>query len=113
MRAITLLAAFSLLGAGPATAQTTPGVDSFTAYQACFDKAATEHFASGIKQAHKLQKAARKRCKEEREAAIFDEQVRFMSNSTLKAMFSRNDMIHALDGVIARPVMKRLGFEGY
>lgn len=113
MRAFILLAAFGLLGASPTAAQTAPAVDSFTAYQTCFDKAATELFASGITQAHKLEKAARKRCKDERDTAIFDEQVRFMSNSTLKAMFNRNDMIHALDGVIARPVMKRLGFEGY
>ena len=112
MRAIGILAIIGLAGSIPASAQS-PAVDTFAVYQACFDKAAGELFAAGVTKAAKLEKAARKRCKAEREAAIFDEQVRFMSNSTLAAMTTRSDMIRAMDRVVAKPVMKRLGFEGY
>ena len=96
-----------------ASAQVGPKVDTFAAYQSCFESAATELFNSGIKQANKLEKAARKRCRSEREEAIIDEQVRFMMNSTLAANFNRNEMIRSMDRVVARPTMKRLGFEGY
>ena len=113
MRALVLAAAASLLAGVPASAQAPAAIDTFAVYQSCFDKAATDLFAAGVTQAAKLEKAARKRCKQEREAAIIDEQVRFMSDPRLMATFTRNDMIRALDGVVARPVMKRLGFEGY
>jgi hypothetical protein len=96
-----------------ASAQTGSAVDSFAVYQSCFEKAATELFASGITQAGKLEKATRKRCKAERKSAILDEQVRFMLNGTLAANFTRNDMVRSMDRVVARPTMKRLGFEGY
>ena len=112
MRALVLAAAASLVAGVPASAQA-PVIDTFAVYQSCFDKAATDLFAAGVTQAAKLEKAARKRCKQEREAAIIDEQVRFMSDPRLMAAFTRNDMIRALDGVVAKPVMKRLGFEGY
>ena len=96
-----------------ASAQVGAKVDTFAVYQRCFDRVATELFASSIKQADKLEKATRKRCKSEREEAIIDEQVRFMLNSTLAANFNRNEMIRSMDLVVARPTMKRLGFEGY
>lgn len=107
------LAAFALVLAAPLAAQPAPEVDSFEVYRTCFDKAATELFAAGTKQADKLEKAARKACKAERDEAIFDEQVRFMMDSRLMANYTRADMIRGLDRAIAKPVMMRLGFEGY
>jgi hypothetical protein len=113
MKARSILFALVLSGLSqPALAQGQPKVDSFAAYQTCFDKAATELFASGVDKAAKLEKAARKRCKAEREQAIVDTTVQFLLGPK-PTILTKADTLRAMERAVAQPVMKRLGFEGY
>ena len=103
-------AAFSF--ASSVAAQDDPAAKSTAIYQACFEKAATELFASGVTKRAKLENAARKRCRAEREQAIIDTTVQFLLDAN-RTSLTKADTLRAMERAVAQPVMKRLGFEGY
>lgn len=106
------ISAATLSFASLAAAQGDPAEKSIAIYQACFEKAATELFASGVTKRAKLEKAARKRCKAEREQATIDTTVRFLLGPQPTTL-TKVETLQAMERAVAQPVMKRLGFEDF
>lgn len=106
------ISAGALCFASAVAAQGDPAEKSTAIYQACFEKAATELFASGVTKRAKLENAARKRCKAEREQAIIDTTVQFLLDPRPTSL-TKADTLRAMERAVAQPVMQRLGFEDY